>query len=34
VLLLVGIWILRGVPEGEPENEEAAVEALVEGMNR
>ena len=34
VLLLVGIWILRGVPEGEPENEEAAVEALVAGMNR
>jgi UMF1 family MFS transporter len=33
-LLLVGIWILRGVPEGEPENEEAAVDALVEGMNR
>lgn len=34
VLLLVGIWILRGVPEGEAENEEAAVEALVEGMPR
>jgi UMF1 family MFS transporter len=34
VLLLVGIWILRGVPEGEPDNEEAAVDALVEGMNR
>jgi MFS transporter, UMF1 family len=34
MLLLVGIWILRGVPEGEPENEQAAVEALVEGMNR
>src|SRR5688500_7616928 len=27
VLLMVGIWILRGVPEGEPENEE-------EGMSR
>ena len=34
VLLLVGIWILRGVPEGEPENEEAAVDALLEGMSR
>ncbi len=34
VLLLVGIWILRGVPEGEPENEEAAVDALLEGINR
>jgi MFS transporter, UMF1 family len=32
VLLLIGIAILRGVPEGEPENEEAAAEALVEGM--
>jgi UMF1 family MFS transporter len=32
VLLVVGIWILRGVPEGEPENEEAAADALVEGM--
>ena len=30
LLLLVGIWILRGVPEGNPENEEAAMEALVE----
>ncbi len=28
VLLLVGMWILRGVPEGQAENEEAAVEAL------
>ena len=34
VLLLIGIWILRGVPEGEPENEEAAVEALIEEMSR
>ncbi|MGI8829058.1 MAG: MFS transporter [Candidatus Limnocylindria bacterium] len=34
VLLLVGIWILRGVPEGEPENEEAATDALVENMSR
>jgi MFS transporter, UMF1 family len=32
VLLMVGIWILRGVPEGEPENEEAAADALVERM--
>jgi MFS transporter, UMF1 family len=32
VLLLVGIWILRGVPEGEPENEEVAADALVERM--
>jgi UMF1 family MFS transporter len=30
VLLLVGIWILRGVPEGEPQNEEAAGDALAE----
>ncbi len=34
VLLLVGIAILRGVPEGEPENEELAIDALVEGMGR
>ncbi len=34
VLLLVGIWILRGVPEGEPENEEAATDGLLEGMSR
>src|SRR5687768_1226314 len=34
VLLLIGIWILRGVPEGEPENEEAAAEALIEEMSR
>ena len=32
VLLLIGIAILHGVPEGEPDNEEAAVEALVSGM--
>jgi UMF1 family MFS transporter len=32
VLLVVGMWILRGVPEGEPENEEAAADALIEGM--
>jgi MFS transporter, UMF1 family len=32
VLLLVGIWILRGVPEGDPESEEAVADALVERM--
>jgi UMF1 family MFS transporter len=32
VLLLIGVAILRGVPEGEPDNEDAAAEALVEGM--
>jgi len=26
--------VLRGVPDGEPENEEAAVDALMEGMSR
>jgi UMF1 family MFS transporter len=31
VLLLDGTFILRGVPEGTPENEEAAVDALTEG---
>jgi MFS transporter, UMF1 family len=31
VLLLVGLFILRGVPEGAPENEDAAVHALTEG---
>jgi UMF1 family MFS transporter len=31
ILLLVGAFILRGVPEGTPENEEAAVDALTEG---
>ena len=34
VLLLVGIAILRGVPEGEPEKEELAIDALVEGTGR
>jgi UMF1 family MFS transporter len=34
ILLLLGIAILRGVPEGEPENEEVAMNALVEGMAR
>ncbi len=32
VLLLVGLAILRGVPEGEPENEERAATALVKGL--
>ena len=31
VLLLIGLFVLRGVPEGTPENEEAAVDALTEG---
>ena len=31
VLLLIGLFVLRGVPEGTPENEEAAVDALAEG---
>jgi UMF1 family MFS transporter len=30
VLLLLGIWILRGVPEGEATNEEAAADVLLE----
>ena len=34
VLLLIGMWILRGVPEGKPENEEVAMDALVAGMAR
>jgi UMF1 family MFS transporter len=34
VLLLIGIAILRGVPEGEPENEERAIGALAEGVAR
>jgi MFS-type transporter involved in bile tolerance (Atg22 family) len=34
VLLLVGFWILRSVPEGEPENEEVAMGALVADMSR
>ena len=25
ILLMVGIWILRGVPQGEPENEQAGM---------
>ncbi len=28
VLLLIGIWILRGVPEDEPASEEALMEAM------
>jgi MFS transporter, UMF1 family len=32
VLLVVGIAILRGVPEGDAQNEEIAADALVEGM--
>ncbi|HSK94820.1 MAG TPA: MFS transporter [Candidatus Angelobacter sp.] len=30
VILLIGIWILRQVPEGEPANEEAAADVLLE----
>jgi MFS transporter, UMF1 family len=30
LLLLLGIWILRGVPEGEAANEEAAADVLLE----
>jgi MFS-type transporter involved in bile tolerance (Atg22 family) len=30
VLLLVGLAILRAVPEGTPENEDAVVDALTE----
>jgi UMF1 family MFS transporter len=33
VLLLVGIWILRGVPEGTPDDEQAAAEALADRMS-
>ena len=33
VLLLVGIWILRGVPEGTPEQERVAAEALTGRMD-
>ena len=33
VLLLVGIWILRGVPEGTPEHERVAAEALAGRMD-
>jgi MFS transporter, UMF1 family len=32
VLLVIGVAILRGVPEGAPDNEDAAAKALVEGM--
>ena len=32
VLLLVGIWILRSVPEGTPGDEQAAAEALADRM--
>jgi len=32
ILLLVGLAILRGVPEGDPQNEEVAADALVEGV--
>lgn len=34
VLLLIGIWILRGVPEGNAEKEKTAMDALVDGMSR
>jgi UMF1 family MFS transporter len=33
VLLLIGIWILRGVPEGTPEQERVAAEALADRMD-
>jgi MFS transporter, UMF1 family len=33
VLLLIGIWILRGVPEGTPEHERVAAEALAGRMD-
>lgn len=32
VLLVLGVAVLRGVPEGAPDNEDAAADALVEGM--
>ncbi len=32
VLLLVGIWVLRGVPEGSAADEEVAAEALADRM--
>jgi len=32
ILLLVGLVILRGVPDGDPQNEEIAADALVEGL--
>ena len=34
VLLLVGIWLLRRVPEGRPETEHGGATALVEEMKR
>jgi len=34
VLLLVGVAILRGVPEGNPQYEEVAMDALVAGAGR
>jgi len=34
VLLVVGVAILRSVPEGDPHNEEVAMDALVGGMAR
>jgi MFS transporter, UMF1 family len=33
-LLLMGMAILRGVPEGDPEREEVAMDALVVGLGR
>jgi UMF1 family MFS transporter len=33
VLLLVGVWILRSVPEGTPGDEQAAAEALADRMS-
>ncbi len=33
VLLLIGIWLLRGVPEGTPEQEISAAEALAGRMD-
>jgi UMF1 family MFS transporter len=32
VLLLIGVWLLRGVPEGTPEHERIAAEALTDRM--
>ena len=34
VLLLIGMAILRGVPEGEPERDEVAIAAVVPGLGR
>jgi len=33
VFLLIGIWILRGVPEGDPERDLATAEALADRMD-